>query len=177
MATLFEIGQDMLLLNEAMEHSEETGDPSDFAALFDAFALYTADLAGQEATKLDSYVALIKTLEMERGAAKAQADAFEHKARTRAARLEWLKDKMKQHLEATGRTTVRTEKGYTVSVQKNGGKPPLFVNENYTVDEIDPEFHKLTVTIDKDKVRKALEEGRPVIFASIEKPGTHLRIK
>lgn len=177
MQPLFEIGNDLLTLNDLMDERDgDFADPEVVAAL----DTWLKELKDQEATKLDGYVALIKQLTMEAETMSDEAKGYARKAITRTRRVDHLKSRLKQHLEATGKQTTRTAKGYTVFVQKNGGKPPLTINdEMYSAAELPDHLVKVKREFDLEAIRKALEAGEelPVGFAEIGEPGTHLSIK
>lgn len=177
MQPLFAIGNDLLTLNDLMD--ERDGDFAD-PEIIQAFDTWLAEIAGQEVVKLDSYVALIKKLAMEAEAMSDEAKEYARKAISRTRRMDYLKGRLKQHLEATGRQTIRTAKGYTVFTQKNGGKAPLHINgEEFNCDDIPSHLVKIKREFDLEAIRKAVENGEqlPKGFAEIGEPGTHLRIK
>jgi len=173
-STLFDIGADLLALNDLFEEvGGELGSPETEAA-FDAWA---KTLVADEGKKLDGYCGLIRTLEGEAAVAKAEAEQYAMKARTRENRVKWLKDRMKQHLELTGRTKVQTATGRTVTIQANGGKLPLLITEGTDPTKIPTEFQRVKIEIDNEKVREHLEAGGPLEFAAIGPRGSHLRIR
>lgn len=172
--TLFEIQNDLLAANETLEENgNDLADPA-FTAAIEA---YFADLKTAEAEKIDGYIAWMKHLEMEQEAMSREMQEYQKKAASRAARVEHLKARLKQHMDRTGVTKLTTAKGRTLSVVKNGGKVPLVIVGGYTPDDVADEMVKVTKTFDQDAIRKALAEGRPIPFAKLGEPGTHLRIK
>lgn len=177
MQPLFAIGNDLLVLNDLMDERDgDFADPEIVATL----DTWLKELAGQEAVKLDGYVALIKQLAMEAEAMSDEAKEYARKAISRTRRMDYLKGRLKQHLEATGRQTIRTAKGYTVFTQKNGGKAPLKINDDmYSAADLPDHLVKIKREFDLEAIRKAMENGEelPVGFAEIGEPGTHLRIK
>lgn len=172
--TLFDITTDMLSLNNVLEDNDNQFDDPEVQA---GIARYLSDLLVARAEKLDGYVALIRHLDMERGAMESEAAAFAAKAASRKRRVEWLKECLKTALIATNTNKVSTPKGYTVSVQKNGGKKPLVMNEGITVESVPALYVKTRKEIDTEAVRAALEDGTPLLFASLGEAGTHVRVK
>lgn len=182
---LFEITADMMRINDLLAEWEATriGEGYDAAEteVNQAVQLFLADLATAEAEKLDGYVYLIKTLEIEAQAAKAEADMFKAKQLARESRVRFLKGVMKGHLEKTGRASTKTARGYVIGVRKNGGKAPLHINEDLysAYDEMIPEkLVKIRKEFDTDGIRAALETGEelPPGLAWLGEHGTHLRI-
>ena len=172
--TLFDVAADLLALNDLLD--ELGGDVSD-PTVEKSLDAWFADVAQAEAAKLAGYVGLIHLLDMEAAAAKEHAEAFAAKARTRLARVRWLKERLRDYLTVTGRTKATTADGYTVAVQKNGGKPPLNVDESLDLDRIDSRFVRTQKVLDTAAVFSALESGESLPFARLLPVGTHLRIR
>lgn len=172
---LFAITDDLIRLNDLLDEIE--GDMSRLGEMESAITGFMDSLSGEEAAKLDAYVNLIRQLETEAAVAKAEAEQYANKARTRESRAQWLKDRLKMHMERTGQTKVETERGRTVAIQKNGGKLPLAVNEDVNLDALPLWFTKIVRSVDTDAVRTALERGEILDFARLEERATHLRIR
>ncbi len=175
---LFDITQDLVQLNDLLDDIE--GDTSRWGEMEPAITAWMDGLAVEEDTKLDSYVHLVKQLEMEAAAAKAEAEQYAMKARTRENRAKWLKERLKLHLEATGRTKVETRAKRVIAIQKNGGKAPLVLDANVELDVLAlsrPALVKTTLSLNTEAVREALEEGEKLDFAFLSPVGTHLRIR
>jgi len=171
---IFSIGADLLALNDLLD---ETGGELTTPEADTAVSAWLAELHTEQAAKLDGYVGLIRTLEMEASAATAEAEQYAKKAGTRTNRVKWLKRRMKDHLEATGQLKATTVTGRVLAIQKNGGVFPLDLAETLRPDDLEERFRKVTVTIDTDAVRKALETGEAVPGACLRERGTHLRIR
>jgi len=131
-------------------------------------------LGAEEGRKLDGFVGWIKELEMQAAAARAEIEQWLMKARVREKRAAWLRDRLKAHLEATGRTRVETERGRVLAIQSNGGAVPVVVDESA---DLPTEYARVTVTPDVDAIRKALVAGKELPFARLGERGTHLRVK
>lgn len=172
---LFEITDDLLKLNDLLDEVE--GDVSRFGEMEPAITAYMDSLAGEEAAKLDAYVNLIRQLESEAAVAKAEAEQYAKKAKTRESRAAWLKERLKMHMEQTGQGKVDTERGRTVTIQRNGGKLPVTVNDSVDLNAIPLWCVKIVRSVDTDAVRSALERGEALDFARLGERGTHLRIK
>ena len=165
MATLFEIG------NELVKVLDQISDGGEIDAEMEAFF---TDLQDQEAAKLTNYLNLIATIEMEAAAARAQAEQFAMKAKTRENKIKSLKDRMKVYLEMTGRTRATASNTKSVRIQANGGTQALKV----TVDAVPAEYkiERVVVDIDEQRIRSELSKGEVLEFATLEPRGTHLRI-
>lgn len=172
--TLFQLGDDIRALDDLIE--ELGGDVSD-PQVEAAWLAMAEQLTTDEAAKLDGYVNYIRTLEMEAVAAKAEAEQYAMKARTRENRVKWIKERLKQHLEATGRTKAETATKRAIAIQANGGKPPLILVDNLDPATLPDHLVIIRRTPDTDAIRAALEAGEPLPFASLGCRGTHLRIR
>lgn len=172
-STLFEIGEDMRALLAIMDECDEELTPDVDAALDQWFK----ELSNGEAAKLDGYVNLIKTLEMEATAAIAEAEQYEMKARVRKNRVARLKDRVKEHLEATGRKKVETATKRTIAIQANGGVIPVKIAEGTDPASIPDEFAIVTRAPNLDAIREKLKTGESLPFATLGERGTHLRIR
>ena len=134
-------------------------------------------LAGLDAAlddKADDYAGLIRSLELRSAARKTEADRMRALAKADEALAERLKDRLKEAMEACGRTKIDTAR-FRLSVAGNGGKQPLEVTA--TVEELGPDYTSTFVEVDNTKIRAALEAGKVVPGCTLLPRGTGLRIK
>lgn len=169
MRPLYDIGSDLEQLRTAMESAPDGEIPPELEAWF-------AGLEQEEGQKLDSYIGLMKQIGHEMETCDKEAKAWEAKAITRANALQSLKNRLKLHLERTGRTSITTPGLTKISLCKNGGKRPLVITGDVPADG-PYAFIEFTVSPDRDKIRQDLEAGVELPFAKLEEPGQHLRIK
>jgi hypothetical protein len=177
MRPLYAITADLHQLNDLLDEIE--GDLSRLGEMEPAVTGWLELLGEEQAAKLDGYVGLIKTLEMEAAAAQAEKEQWQAKEKARTARADYLKAKLKQHLEATGQLKVQTASGRVVTVQKNGGVQPLEIKPGTDPLDLPPQFVRVVTeySVDKAQVRAALERGEPLNFAELLPRGTSLRVK
>lgn len=173
MATLFAIGNDFGALDLLLD--ENGGDVSD-PAVNQIVTQWQNELGKDEAVKLENYCQYILRMESEAAVARAEADQFNKKAKTRDARVKWLKDTMKAYLQSQNRKEAQTSAGRKISVQNNGGALPLVIDE---AKGIPTEFQrqKIVHEIDRDKIVQALAAGQSLDFAKFGERGTQLRIR
>lgn len=171
--TLFDLSDDLRALAALMDECDAELTRETSEALDEWFA----ELAADEARKLDGYVGLIKQNEMEAAAAKAEAEQYAMKARARENRVRWLKERVKGYLEATGRTKVTTATNRTIAIQANGGHAPILLPESLDPNTIPDEFAIVRRTPDLDKIREHLTAGGSLPFAALGDRGRHLRIR
>lgn len=166
---LFEIGAEMQLLATMLEAFEDDQNP---AILADAAA--QADLLlKEEGVKLDNYVGLIRQLEMEAAAASEESERWAKRAKSREARVRWLKDRLIGHLVATGRTEMRGASGRPIKLVTNGGAQPVEMIEGRLVPL---EYLRVKHEPDKEAIAKALLRGIDLDFARLGERGKHLRL-
>lgn len=121
-------------------------------------------------------IALIKSLEAYVEAYSKEQKRFEAQRQMLENRIKRIKEWYRQNLDAMGKTKVPTQYG-VMSVQKNGGKQPLKIDDAALI----PEAYLICVPAHKEVNREALYEalssGREVPGAHLEARGRSLRIK
>ena len=144
-----------------------------------ALEAFFAEIGEAEAPKLDSYAYVIRTLESQAAVAQAEADQYLSKKKTAENAVKRLKDRVKLYLEVTGRTKATTTTGRTFAIQANGGVAPLDLSDRVKSqpETLPSQFQRLKVEADTAAIRKALEDGEVLDFATILPRGNHLRIK
>lgn len=128
-------------------------------------------LTGELEVKGAGYVAVINQLDMEAKKAKELADAFKLKADARVNAISRMKDALKVAMTKIGTDKIDTG-DFTIKLQKNGGKQPMLIT-----DDVPNDYLKVIYEPDKDKIRKALEDGSELSFAHLEERGKHVVIK
>lgn len=121
-------------------------------------------------------IALIKSLEAYSEAYGKEQKRFETQRQMLENRIKRIKEWYRQNLDAMGKVKVPTKYG-VMSVQKNGGKQPLKIDDAALI----PEAYLICVPAHKEVNREALYEalssGREVPGAHLEARGRSLRIK
>lgn len=180
--TLFNLGDKVAALYELLtsERTDENGAPSPFtedeqASIIDAYL----EAEGDVHQKVDGYCALmaefsarseVRALESKRLAALASRDAN---------RAESLKERLKAYFTIHSIKKMETPH-HSLSLVNNGGKLPVLISESVNPDDLDERFQRTIpaqIEIDKEMVRKALEAGDELDFASLGQRGTRLSIK
>ena len=167
MKTLFSIGEELLKLYDSVDDSGEVNEE---------FERLANDLAQDEAKKLDGYIAIIAQMEMEEAACKAQVEQWSMKAKARANCVQRLKERIKGHLEATGRKEVVTASGRKIAIQASGGSLPVIVDD-IAIDDVPKELCTVKVEVSRTKIADALKAGKELAFARFGPRGSYLKIK
>ena len=166
MASIWDItGRAMMLQDMA---SEEELDPE---VLKDTML----SIEGEFDVKVEAYCKLIKNLEADIDGLSGEVDRLNHKIQVRKNNIKRMKEVIFNTMQILG----RTKAGSTVigaSIQKNGGKLPLIVEEK-DAKNLPPELQKIKYEPNNDAIRDALEAGRALDFAHLGERGESLRIK
>ena len=171
MPTLLDLSEDMRALDDLL--AENGGDISD-PAVEAAITEWEKELGTKLDAKVDAYAAFVTELLRRAEARKAEADRLYGRAKTDNGTAAWLKSRLKSVMEQRGFKKVETAR-YTVSVQANGGKLPLIIEEGTIVP---PDWTRTPAPVpDTDKIREYLEHDFFLPFARLGERGTSLRIR
>lgn len=167
--TLFELTQEYLRVEDAVNSAVD-------GEIDEAINTLIDELNRNIAVKTDGYVSLIRRLESQAAAAKAEAEQYQAIAKAREDAVDRLKDRLMDHMKATGQTKIVTATARTVSVINNGGQLPLIVDE-MPIDKLPAEFIRHRPEIDRPKIRETLERGETLPFARFGERGQRLNIR
>jgi len=173
MSTVFKIAEDLRALDELLDECGGELTP-ETEPIFEAFF---AELATDQEAKLDNYAHLISELNRQAVAARATAEGFARVARARERSVDRIKDRLLWFMQGTGQKKALTTSGWTFAVQANGGKDPVLINDGVSTEDVPAAYLRITVEIDKDKVRDAIKAGESIDFATLGERGVHLRLK
>lgn len=163
--TLYELKQDYLYLLSLAEDPE-----TDPTALMDTLE----GLTGEIEDKAEGYACVIRELEAETAKFKAESDRLATHALTLSNRVRAIKLSLLNAMDEMGIGKIQTEH-FKVSIAKNGGKQPMYVDSN--IDAIPEEYIVRKPEPDKEKIRQALDAGQELEFARLLERGTHLSIR
>ena len=167
MSKLYELTEDYSMLEEMFDDEEV-----DEQTLLDTLE----GIEGEYNDVMEYKCKMIKNYEALAKAKKEEADRLSNQARTINNRIKWLKDKMLISLVATG----KEEAGGDVlkcKIAKAGGKNPIILAEDIDVDSLPDEYKRIETSVNKENVRKALEDGIKLDFAELGERGKYLRIR
>lgn len=161
MATLYQIQGEYLRLYDMVTEEDD--------ALSDTLESLNLDLSD----KSEGYVAVIKQLEMESDECDRQIEYFQNKKKARQNSVKRLKEALISAMDIANLNEIKAG-SWVLKVAKNGGKTPVDIPDESLVPE---SYMRLKFEIDKDLIRKALEEGKKLSFAKLGERGRHLNIK
>lgn len=166
MATLYELTGEMIELMDWMNDPE-----TDDEAIKDTLDGLQYELED----KVEDYCKVIRQLEADADAYKAEADRFYQKVIICNNNVRRMKEAVMKAMIATGNEKGMNAGLFRLKVAGNGGQKPLKITG-----EIPQEFVEMVPTADKDKIRKFLESldsADACAWAHLEDRGTHLSIK
>lgn len=171
--SLLDISDDLQALDDLLfETGGDISDPDVAAAIESWFAEVQAD----EATKVGNYIGLIREKELRAAAIAEEIERYKKLQSALVNSASGLKDRLKWYMESKDRKKIETPRG-NATICGNGGKLPMQIAETVRPEELPPRFQKVTVSVNGDAVRDALEKGEQLEFAEILPRGTHLRIR
>lgn len=160
---LYELTADLLTLQEMLEE-----------AVDDQCLLDTLEgVQGEYEIKLESYCKVIKNIEADMEALKAEAKRLTDRRKVLEGNVERLKKAMYDSMKATGTDKVKGQI-FTVAIQRNGGKLPVIVD--VPTEDLPDELVKVVESPDLEAIGKLLEVGESK-YAHFGERGESLRIK
>lgn len=164
METLRELTHDYALLLE-LSDSDDPEDQEAFETSLDGLTYMIGE-------KADQYAYVLDAINARQEAVKAEIDRLTRRKRAMENSVKRMKERIVEAMDTMGTTKVQTDL-HTFSIQKNGGKQPLSVDEM----DVPDNYKKIILEIDNDKIRKALEAGAELPFARFLERGRQLRIR
>lgn len=131
---------------------------------------------GEYDYKLESYCKIIKNIESDVEALKAEAKRLTDKRKILENNIDRLKKSMFDSMKATGKDKVKGTL-FTVAIQKNGGKIPVIVAEDMNTADLPDELVHIVESPDLDAIRERLEAGVVIKGFTLGQRGESLRIK
>lgn len=169
MSRLYELTTDLLALQEMLESPLD-----DEQVLLDTLE----GVQGEYELKLEAYCKVIKNLEADMDALKAEAKRLTDKRKVLENNVDRLKKAMFDSMKATGNNKVKGQL-FTVAIQKNGGVVPINYdkdNKNIT-DNLPDQLVNIVETPNLDAIRELLEAGKVVEGFTLGQRGESLRIR
>jgi hypothetical protein len=160
---LYELTADLLTLQEMLE------DTVDDQCLLDTLE----GVQGEYEIKLESYCKVIKNIEADMEALKAEAKRLTDRRKVLEGNVERLKKAMYDSMKATGTDKIKGQI-FTVAIQRNGGKLPVIVD--VPTEDLPDELVKVVESPDLEAIGKLLEAGESK-YAHFGERGESLRIK
>lgn len=126
--------------------------------------------------KLDGYCSLIQEVEARAEVRKAEAKRLSSLATVDSNLAKRLKSALLWYLKEHNIKKVETAL-HSISIAKNGGKKPLIINEDIPIHEVPKIFQIVSIDLNKEAIRQALENGEKLEFAHLQERQESVRIK
>lgn len=168
MSSLYEVTGNILTLQELLENPLD-----DEEVLKDTLE----GVQGEYELKLEAYCKVIKNLEADMDALKAEAKRLTDKRKVLENNVDRLKKAIFDSMKVTGTDKVKGQL-FTVAIQKNGGKLPVIVDVDTS--ELPDELVKISESPDLEAIGKlleSLEAGKQCKYAHFGERSESLRIK
>lgn len=164
--SIFDLDDAMVAVLALIDDAESSGEEP-----VDGLETRRQEIETALAAKTENYYGLIRHLEVMRDARKAEADRLRSRAATADRAVDWLKDRMKQHMEVTGQQRIEMPRG-TFSLRQS--PPRVEVLEEQMVPG---QFKRtvITTTIDKRAILEYVKSGLVPDGVEIVR-STHVRL-
>lgn len=147
MANLYEITQDYLQILSMMEDPEL--DPQTLADTMEA-------VEGELEIKAENYAKVMKNLEADVVAIKAEIDRLSERKKTIENNIKNMKSALQMAMETTGKTKFKTEL-FSFGIRKNA--PSVIMDEPY-IENVPERFLKYSEpTINRSAIKEAIQNG------------------
>lgn len=164
MSTLYELTQEYQALLDMME------DCDDAQVVIDTLE----GIEGEIEIKADGYAKVMRQLEGEADAIKAEIDRLSSRKKTIENNIAKMKESLQAAMVATGKTKFKTDL-FSFAVQKNGGKAPVVWH--IPADELPDKFVKIERKPDSAAMFDYIELTGDTRYAHLGERGESLRIK
>lgn len=123
--------------------------------------------------KAENYAVIIAELKAEAEKIKTEEERLAKRRKALESNIDYLKWNLQSAMVLTGKTKFKTEH-YAFSIQKNGGKIPVIVDDGEALPE---EFKIYSWKVDNDKLRDYLEKNGKQEYAHMGIRGESIRIR
>ena len=165
--TLYDLSVQMQTILEMAE--EEDLDPQLIADTLEG-------VEGEIEIKLDSYGIVANELQTDVAKIDMEIKRLTEKKKRINANIDRMKDAVMYAMDLLEKRKVQGEH-FTWQIQKNGGKVPLIIDEDFPVISLPEEYQLWDVKANKDAIRKDLEAGKELPYARLGERGESLRLK
>lgn len=176
MPSLIQVGQEIEIYQEILNQLEDAEEAEAEPELIQQAIANITKLQDQQDKIINKIVAAIKEAELLAELRTQEAQNYQRLAKEDKNRSLRLKSFLLQYCNSQRIKKLKVIAG-NISVGKPGGKPALKIRDGVMATQIPVEYQKITIEIDKAKIREALEKGKLLDFAYIKQPSDILRIK
>lgn len=164
MSTLYELTGEYMALLQMLEDTE------DAQVVIDTLE----GIDGEIEFKADNYAKVMKCIEGDIAAVKAEIDRLQARKKTMENNIDSLKKHLQYAMVTTGKTKFKTEL-FSFSVQKNGGKRPVIWDVD--VEDLPDEFLKIEKKPNATAMAEYLDKNGENEYAHYGEQDESLRIR
>lgn len=164
METLRELTHDYALLLE-LSDSDDPEDQEAFETSLDGLTYMIGE-------KADQYAYVIAAINARQDAVNAEIVRLTHRKKAMENSVKRMKERLIEAMDGMQTTKIQTDL-HTFSIQKNGGKQPIQIDEA----DVPDSYKKVILETDTERIRKELEAGNELPFARFQERGRQLRIR
>lgn len=162
---IYDLTADFLQLQELLEDPEADSDQ---------IKLFMDDLNDQIEKKAEGYAKVIRNMEGDLTAVKAEQEKLTAKKNLLESGIRRLKEDLQAVMTATGKRKFKTDL-FSFNIQKNGGADPVIVD--VPTDELPDELVIISEKPDLKAIAKYIKDTGDITFAHFGERGESLRIK
>lgn len=122
--------------------------------------------------KAIGYVKVWKQIEADADVIDAEIKRLTERKNSYKANVDQLKARLMQAMEETNNTKFKTPL-FTISIQGNGGKQPVKIDEK----NLQADAFKIVHTPDRDAIYKRLQAGEEIVGAELMPRGKHIGVR
>lgn len=171
MKTIFDIDADMQRIADLLDEWEGEIPPE----LEPEITRWMNSLGDEFTAELHSYSELMLHHKTQAAIARAQIDMYAKKESRHKLKFDWLEEQLQRFMTMKGYRKLPTNGGRTFTLCNNGGKQPVQYDE-VAVTEVPVEHRKVTVELNKEAIRRDLEQGKELPYARLLPRGQHVRL-
>ncbi len=172
---LYEISEKLEELNNLLDNLDGVDIPAEVAEIYNDILTEAEQTKNDFADKVDDILCLIQSRKKWLQIRKQEAERLNKLIKKDENTMNFLTEYLSRHLEAQEIKKMRTNK-FNLTVANNGGKLPLWIDSKVNPKDLPKKYQQITVQVNKDAIREALEEGEELDFAGFSERGKHLRI-
>jgi hypothetical protein len=174
-STLYELSGKLEELGNLVDNLEGVAIPDEVIDVYQELLDELDKTQNDFADKVDDILALIQSRKKWVQIRKDECDRLQKTIRKDENTIKFLNEYLLRHLDFLEIQKLRTKK-FNLTVASNGGKSPLWIDENLNPQDLPKKYQKVTIEFDRTAIRDDLEAGENLQFAGILSRGKHLKI-
>jgi len=179
MSTLYELTSELAELQHAIEEIlENDQDLGELQTRVDQLLGNLDETHVQWLEKIDGTLAIVQAKSDRVKNIQAEIDRLSAWRDREQKTIDWLRCNIQWAMAARGTRKIETSH-FKLTIARNGGKQGIRLTVPLEPEELPEKFQKVSIGLDSDALRSALEKNDPIAtaIAQLKPRGEHLRIK